>query len=212
MGRPDWVSDVSVGDWIAPRLRNLDGTVASAVPAGFDAYARVLHPVDPTEVAPDRWSDVCAATGATPHALMQWRAISRTEEVRLPSGSWTRTTAWYADGRQGEPIPPAFPPEVLRGPRLRLPHRDHLVFTGPLEADLRLGDPRGVWWQSPNLFWPGDRSWCVASEIDFDSTLVGGSRALIDAVLAHPRLEAWPVAAGDSLAWDADTINSGRRP
>jgi hypothetical protein len=67
-----------------------------------------------------------------------------------------------------------------------------------------------VWWQSPNLFWPADRSWCVASEIDFDSTLVGGSRDLVDAVLAHPGLEVWPVSAGDSLAWDADTINSGR--
>jgi hypothetical protein len=94
MGRPGWVSDVIVGDWNAPRLRNLDGTVASAVPTGFDAYARVMHPVDPTEAVPDRWSDVCAATGAPPHALMQWRVSSRTEEVQLPSGSWTRTMAW----------------------------------------------------------------------------------------------------------------------
>jgi hypothetical protein len=39
-----------------------------------------------------------------------------------------------------------------------------------------------------------------------------GSRGLVAAVLAHPWLEAWPVAEGDSLAWDADTINSGQRP
>jgi hypothetical protein len=58
---------------------------------------------------------------------------------------------------------------------------------------------------------PADRSRC-ATEIDFDSTPVGGSRGLVDAVLAEPRLEAWPVAEGDSPAWDADTTNPGRRP
>ena len=26
----------------------------------------------------------------------------------------------------------------------------------------------------PNLWWPDDRAWCVASEIDLDYTLVGG--------------------------------------
>lgn len=39
-----------------------------------------------------------------------------------------------------------------------------------------------------------------------DSTLVGGSRALIDAVLADTALKAWPGAPGDSLAYDGDTV------
>ncbi|MCF7547323.1 hypothetical protein [Pseudonocardia sp. WMMC193] len=121
--------------------------------------------------------------------------------------------AWYqrrdADGtviEEGEP-PSAFPLEVLDGPRLRLPGRDYLLFAGPLADATGLGDPRGVWPQSPNLFWPQDRAWCVATEIDFDSTLIGGSQALIDSVLTHPGLEAWPVSPEDSLAWDADLIN-----
>jgi hypothetical protein len=29
--------------------------------------------------------------------------------------------------------------------------------------------------ESPCLFWPADRAWCVATEVDFDSTLVSGS-------------------------------------
>jgi hypothetical protein len=61
--------------------------------------------------------------------------------------------------------------------------------------------------QSPNLLWPVDPSWCVATEIDFDSTLVGGSARLIEAVLADPRLEALPVRPDDSLQADADTVN-----
>jgi hypothetical protein len=47
----------------------------------------------------------------------------------------------------------------------------------------------------------------VASEIDFDSTLVGGSVRLIDVILRTPELDAWPVTADDSLAYDADGIN-----
>jgi hypothetical protein len=55
--------------------------------------------------------------------------------------------------------------------------------------------------------WPGDRAWFVASEIDFDSTLVGGSAGLIEAILETPELDAWPLGPDDSLTYDADRIN-----
>lgn len=38
--------------------------------------------------------------------------------------------------------------------------------------------------QSPQLLWPEGREWVVATEIDFDSTIVGCSRACADALLA----------------------------
>lgn len=46
----------------------------------------------------------------------------------------------------------------------------------------------------------------MASEIDFDSTLVAGS-ALVEALLAGPGLEVWAVEGHDSLAVDADHVN-----
>lgn len=61
--------------------------------------------------------------------------------------------------------------------------------------------------EAPNLMWPSDHSSFVASEVDFDSTLVGGSATLIDAIVKSPELEAWQVAPNDSLAADADTVN-----
>jgi hypothetical protein len=61
--------------------------------------------------------------------------------------------------------------------------------------------------QAPNLIWPEDRAWFVATEYDFDSTLVGGSRALIDALLAAPELEVWEVDGEVSLTEDADKRN-----
>lgn len=60
---------------------------------------------------------------------------------------------------------------------------------------------------APNLIWPGDHSWLVASEVDFDSTLIGGSAELIQSIVDSPKLEAWHVEPTDSLAADADKIN-----
>ncbi len=44
-------------------------------------------------------------------------------------------------------------------------------------------------------------------EIDFDSTVVGGSVALIGVILADPALEAFPIGPDDSLTADADHVN-----
>lgn len=130
----------------------------------------------------------------------------------------------------------SFSAEKLR-PLLKLPHgRDHIVLTGPLSAvdqimydwsgSLRMTlvakqsdepppkpDPaeflqRGA----PNLIWPADRTWLVASEVDFDSTLVGGSAELIEAIVGSSKLEAWKVEPTDSLADDADKINLPLEP
>jgi hypothetical protein len=115
-------------------------------------------------------------------------------------------------GRHGSiPVPPAFPGEVLDGPRVRLPHRGYLLFAGPLAAAPRLGwtHPYGSFFpQSPNLFWPQDHTWCVASEIDLFCTLVAGSDALAEALVSDPRLEAWRVQPADPIAFDSDQINT----
>ena len=91
---------------------------------------------------------------------------------------------------------------VARRPRLALPQRTYLLHAGPLARALELG-------RSPNLLWPADRSWFLASEIDFDSTLVGGSRDLAAAILGDPQIEAARVREDDSLRFDADAVNGG---
>jgi hypothetical protein len=110
-----------------------------------------------------------------------------------------------------ECAPPAFSAQGLSRPRLVLPGRDYVLLTGPLLAARGLRDPNALLGsfepKSPNLLWPGDHAWCIASEIDFDSTLVGGSVELIHSVLEAPGLDAWRVDPEDSLAADADHIN-----
>jgi hypothetical protein len=112
--------------------------------------------------------------------------------------------------RPEEHRPSPFSWEELRQRRLDLPHREYVVLTGRLDAATRLGNTGGIGGfdpQSPNLMWPASQEWFVASEIDFDSTLVGGSSELIGAILDTPELDAWPVKPEDSLACDADKIN-----
>lgn len=60
---------------------------------------------------------------------------------------------------------------------------------------------------SPNFLWPLDRAWLLSTDVDFDSTVVGGSESLIADICAQSVLEAVPVTPSVSLAVDADTMN-----
>ncbi len=59
----------------------------------------------------------------------------------------------------------------------------------------------------PSLVWPDDRAWILVTEVDYDSTIVGGTSELIRALCADPRLEALPIREGADLTWDADEVN-----
>lgn len=82
--------------------------------------------------------------------------------------------------------------------RMHYPGRDFLLAGSDLDE---LSDPAwpyaaGIGWSggrfpgpSPQLIWPADHAWVVASEIDWDFTILAGPRELIDAVLADPVFE-----------------------
>ena len=63
-------------------------------------------------------------------------------------------------------------------------------------------------WQSPSAWWPADHAWVTSNDTDLDSTLVGGTRALVDDLLADARLEVLPWHTDGSLWSGADTLNS----
>jgi hypothetical protein len=99
---------------------------------------------------------------------------------------------------------------VVEGPLVRLPHREYYLFAGPVgaAADFEAQSTHGyVERKTPQLVWPADLAWCLATEIDFDSTLVGGSAALVDAIMAHPDLEAYPVPPDGDLTRRGDVLN-----
>jgi hypothetical protein len=108
-------------------------------------------------------------------------------------------------GEPSVPLPDPVPEPVRRGPRVHLPERDYLLYTGPAEAVLAAGPLSGDD-QTANLWWPADRAWCVASEIDLAWTYVGGPAGLIERVLADGRIEALPAEPGDPLTRVEDWV------
>jgi hypothetical protein len=241
-----WSGTVGEAAWIGERLAPFEAhRVASVIPGGFEACARVLHPAGggPAGDGPVvRWRDVAAWSGGSVDRLTQFHSIAL-PPVRPPGEppwrgrgplqgtphppdavalaqllgpatstperclfclwdgyGWERGTSLLT--RHGEApvrLPGPIPERVLTGPRVRLPRRDYLLYTGPVEAVIAtalLGERHR---QAANVWWPADRAWCVASEIDLAWTYVGGTAAAIDRLLADPRLEAVPAAADDPL-------------
>lgn len=106
--------------------------------------------------------------------------------------------------RAADPVPA----HVRSGPRVRLPHRDYLLYTDTIDGALAFAPTQR---QTPNLWWPADRSWCVASEIDLRWTYVGGSVVLVEDLLAAPGIEVLPADPRDSNhrripGWLADHV------
>jgi hypothetical protein len=94
-------------------------------------------------------------------------------------------------------------PSPLRVPaaRVQVPGRSLILYRGPI-ADAAAWSPV---LQSPNLWWPADHLWCACSEIDLQSTYLGGSRALIEELSGDDRIETLEVGL-------TDPINTGRQP
>jgi len=220
MPRFERSTDVAAGGWIAPRLRGAFGAVGLVCPTGFEAYARVFHPVNPYSLSLERhsWAQVAAATGSVVHPAMQWGRISRGwEGGEPPTGTLEESRlALLADAIGGDdPVTLGFwtgyGHYIHVGPELALPGRDYALYRGTLST---LCDPDWrrdsgwdtVWHETLNLAWPDDHGWYIASEIDFDSTLVGGSRELIDRVLAS-ELETAAVTETTDLSSEGDRIN-----
>lgn len=209
--------------------------VGAVVPPVYEACARVFHPASTRDERNVTWAEVAEWAGRVSHPEMQWEAITRPAgpgkssppwdrepgvghcppEVRVPLvevlGKHTGTPerchvlVWFGFGGLDEDFPGA--------PRVTAPAREYLPLVSPLEriADGVL-EGRPSRRMGPNLWWPEDRAWCVATEVDFCWTYVAGTRSCIEAVLADKRLEALeahPDQRGDYLS---DSINGPVEP
>jgi hypothetical protein len=123
----------------------------------------------------------------------------------LEDGSMTVHTR---GGGTAERLTPDFYREKPKQhPRLQLPGRGYYLAKGPVTAALETVYGMKSSYQSASLWWPDDRAWCVATEIDFDWTYVGSSNACIAAVLSSPDLEALPAQLSDGVSYASDPIN-----
>ena len=236
IGEYERAPDTAVASWVVDGLRGFAESVLSLVPAGFEAYGRIFHPAWRWE--PDRrvpWRDVAQANGRVPHGAMQWPAI--TGSLRYIHGAH-QPGIWDHEPEEGslpEELAPVLASVLARhtatparcwfavwegygcfafgsedAPAFDIPHRRLLLFIGPITAVLgSLCAPPS--WQSPSLWWPEDRAWCVETEVDMMSTYIGGTRQCIEGLVAHDDLEATIIDSADGVTWASDELNPAPR-
>jgi hypothetical protein len=89
-----------------------------------------------------------------------------------------------------------------RIPRFDRPGRTYYLLTGPVSAVTNLRYPDTPDWRNPDLFWPADRRWFVATDVDFWSLYLGGSRAFIRDIAASVPTPCAPVELATALEID----------
>ena len=145
-------ADTSAAQWL---LRcNVDWwDLVRYGPPGFDVYVRVAF-------LQDSEADASNPPGEPPVDVV------RAALATLGSYTTTPTTGYAAIWEgwvSGASVPQA--------PRVEVPNRAMLLFTGPVEA---LRDAPALAWcgsaagvlQEPHLVWPEDQAWCLACEVD----------------------------------------------
>jgi hypothetical protein len=225
--------DTSAADWVVAGLGDFGKSVVSLVPSGFSAYVRVFHPATRgpwPEPEPVRWTEIAAANGTQAHAEMQLPALTGSFEFAnnpqpgvfdqppldgsLPSDLAAQLSAalaahtttpdrcWFAvwhgfgDTRA----------DVRAAPTFQVPAREYHLLQGPAVGitESVTDTPRE---QSPNIWWPDDHAWCVATEIDLNTTYVGCDDACRDAILALPGVEALVIDPAAGISWRSDPLN-----
>jgi hypothetical protein len=204
------LDDVGPAAWVEASLADGTGTVSAMVPAGFPAYVRVLPPtyVDGDPECRHRWPEIAAAVG------VPLTAGTRFDDLVAGSDGWGRPSDGGLDRREtaalagvlagftGTPERAYFClwegfglPETdalaARPARVRTPHRAYHLLAGPVSAAATL--PAEVPWRCASLWWPADRTWLVATELDGYLTYAGGTSEAVAAILSTPALDAVPV-------------------
>ncbi len=85
--------------------------------------------------------------------------------------------------------------------------RDWDLFKAPLRM-MDMSFFVGVDKSTANLIWCDDPDWWITTDIDLNSTYIGGDKKLIQEILDSPALEALPVNVDDGITICSDQVNS----
>ncbi|PYX68203.1 MAG: hypothetical protein DMG78_25830 [Acidobacteria bacterium] len=162
--------------------------VGNEVPQGYATYLRILHrsslPGMPEEAVldalvtgfergGDTWTTACWFA-----YWKGWGALEANLQALTGRTTWTSVVE-----EQG-----AF----------TLGDRDYVLMSGPLAAVLRRPDPPTPT-LSPQLWWPEDGHWFVATDIDFHFSLVGADEHLAAVISEQEGIDVQQVAWEDRL-------------
>ncbi len=186
--------------------------VGSLVPSSLPAVCQVLHPWWGAEPDPISWRTAAERLGfgsvtaldstremfsipaaqtaglyASPGELDTVTASALVDV--LASATTTPDDVFVAVWEGWGDVPPQRFPGAAR---LGTEGRGHFLLRGPLTGALDSVAASGGNRPAAGLWWPADRSWFVATEIEFEWTFVAGESTLVDRLRTDDRLEAAP--------------------
>ncbi|HEX4489729.1 MAG TPA: hypothetical protein VH914_00865 [Acidimicrobiia bacterium] len=220
-----WNDDPHAVVWVRFALRPwhpLPLRIASLVPAAFAAHGRILHPLR-DDTGSVRWSQYAGRALDSDIRFNELVGLSDdfVRHSTLPppwhqpdDGSLPRSVcaalATILAGFTATPEDCFFALWVGYGwseiqqlkterkPQLGLEHRDCYVFRGPITAAIAV-ESRDGWFQSPTAWWPADRAWFVATDVDGYCSYVGASADAIDALVASTDVEVLACRSDDFI-------------
>lgn len=234
VGVLDVVDDLHPARWLTESVCSFADNVGSLVPDTFAAYARVFHPAyNGGELV--SWARIARANHKTVHPGMQFTRLIGYASRHLPGYCDTQpglfdeppevgtlppdiaaslaqtlarhtTTAehcWFAVWHGRGDLDRAFHDQ----PTFALPQREYHLAHGPLAAAAQSLATYPGRHLSANLWWPDDHAWCVATEIDFDSTYLRASEACVEELVANSGLEVAPLDVTAGITADSDLLN-----
>lgn len=194
----DWHTQVAPDgrEFSAPREGWLDAGILSHLARHLAAHTGT--PDDAVAGVWEGWGGMLGFTGTGPSSTsltfsddeIHQRMLA--QSIRNPFENPFQRATWQ---------PGILSDEISKGPRLELPDRAHVLFATTVstfaEPEWQAAAPWGD--EALSLLWPADRAWVMATEIDYDSTIIAGTNALIRAVCTDPAIEALPLREGTSL-------------
>lgn len=209
---------VAPAEWIGPACSGANGTVGALVPNKYPLLLRVSAP-DPQ---PEGWwseyrrlYEVVASVGArhtstpdralfavweghgfdTVNTRIAWRDPAPDEATRHARDEH-RAQLRSDDERQNATIRAA----LNQVPRFVLPDRTYYLLEGSVSAVTQLCYPDSSGdWRNPDLYWPDDRRWFVATDVDFWSLYIGGDSDFIAELTSHLPTRSNMVTSADRL-------------
>ncbi len=196
-------SSAEPAEWISGTCRGPWGTVGAIVP---NRYSLILRVHGPQPTAENWWAayrDVFATVASigerhTSTPTWAWFAVweghgfdARRTHVawRGPLDGAAREALEQERSRlrkEDDQTTAGIQAGLREVPRFALPHRAYYLLTGPVAAASLVHDPGTMGdWRRPDLFWPDDRTWFVATDVDFWSLYIGGDHDFISELASH---------------------------